>query len=307
MAGYHRAVGDVVQSTLAQDYPSQPITLIVPHAPAAGVDILSRILAERMKATLRQAIVVKNLPTGAVGRLAEATADGYTIGIGDQTSFVISSVTTSVRYDVFKDFDPIALLSTSPVVLIARRTMQASDLKELIVWLKETPEGATAGSFGQGSGPNIIRVAFQSLTGTKLRMVTYRGNAPALQDVVSGVGDGHKLRRSLLPQCCDASAHRQICSGSTGGWFLHRPFGGQTGYPSVPVGVALVGVGDFEDLAFAEWAPLDLEADRQAITVEATGRAYRRQPKVVDGARVDADGAEGLDGARCTGVDVSGS
>jgi tripartite-type tricarboxylate transporter receptor subunit TctC len=179
-----------IEVASAEDYPSRPITLIVPHAPAAGVDILSRILAERMKTTLRQAIVVENLPTGAgtvgVGRLAEATPDGYTIGIGDQTSFVISSVTTSVRYDVFKDFDPIALLSTSPVALIARKTMQAPDLKELIVWLKNSPEGGTAGSFGQGSGPSIISAAFQNLTGTKLRMVTYRGNAPALQDVVSG-------------------------------------------------------------------------------------------------------------------------
>ena len=179
-----------IPATLADDYPNRPITLIVPHAPAAGVDILARILAERMKSALRQAIVVENIPTGAgtvgVGRLAEATPDGYTIGVGDQTSFVISSVTTPVRYDVFKDFDPIALLSTSPVALIARKTMQAPDLKDLIAWLKTRPEGATAGSFGQGSGPNIISATFQNLTGTKLRMVTYRGNAPALQDVVSG-------------------------------------------------------------------------------------------------------------------------
>jgi tripartite-type tricarboxylate transporter receptor subunit TctC len=179
-----------IQATVAQDYPSRPITMIVPHAPAAGVDILARILAEGMKTTLRQAIVVENMPAGAgtvgAGRLAEAAPDGYTIGVGDQTSFVISSVTTSVRYDVLKDFEPIALLSTSPVALIARKTMQAPDLKGLIAWLKTTPEGATAGSFGQGSGPNIISAAFQSLTGTKLRMVTYRGNAPALQDVVSG-------------------------------------------------------------------------------------------------------------------------
>ena len=176
--------------TTAQTYPSRPITLIVPHAPGAGVDTSARILAERMKTTLGQAVVVENIPTGAgtvgVGRLAEAAPDGYTIGIGDQTSFVISSLTTSVRYDVLKDFDPISLLTTSPAVLVARRTMQASDLKELIVWLRKNPEGATAGSFGRGSGPNIVSAAFQNLTRTKLRMVTYRGNAPALQDVVSG-------------------------------------------------------------------------------------------------------------------------
>jgi tripartite-type tricarboxylate transporter receptor subunit TctC len=176
--------------TTAQAYPSRPITLIVPHAPGAGVDTSARILADRMKTTLGQAVVIENIPTGAgtvgLSRLAEAASDGYTIGIGDQTSFVISSLTTSVRYDVLKDFDPISLLTTSPAVLVARKTMQASDLKDLIVWLRQNPEGATVGSFGRGSGPNIVSAAFQNLTGTKLRAVTYRGNAPALQDVVSG-------------------------------------------------------------------------------------------------------------------------
>src|SRR5262245_43436281 len=95
-----------LQVMLTQDYPSRPITLIVPHAPGAGVDTSARILAERMKTTLGQAIVIENIPTGAgtvgVGRLGEAAPDGYTMGIGDQTSVVISSLTTSVRYDVLK-------------------------------------------------------------------------------------------------------------------------------------------------------------------------------------------------------------
>ena len=179
-----------IQVAMAQHYPSRPITLIVPFAAGGGVDTLARILAERMKTTLGQPIVIENIPTAAgsvgVGRLAQAAPDGYTIGIGDQTSYVISSITNPVRYDVLKDFDPISLLSTSPVALIARKTMQAPDLKQLIVWLRENPEGATAASFGQGSGPNIVGAAFQSLTGTKLRMVTYRGVAPAIQDLIGG-------------------------------------------------------------------------------------------------------------------------
>jgi tripartite-type tricarboxylate transporter receptor subunit TctC len=179
-----------IQVALAQDYPSRPITLIVPLVAGGSVDTLARILAERMTITLGQSIVVENIPTAAgtvgVGRLAQAARDGYTIGMGDQTTNVISSITNSVRYDVLKDFYPISLLTTSPVTLVARKTMQARDLKELIVWLRKNPEGGTAGSFGQGSGPNIISAAFQNLTGTKLRMVTYRGNPLALQDVVSG-------------------------------------------------------------------------------------------------------------------------
>jgi len=179
-----------IQVAMAEDYPSRPITMIVPFAPGGSVDTLARILAETMKTTLGQPIVVENIPTAAgtvgVGRLAQAAPDGYTISIGDQTSNVISSLTTSVRYDVLEDFDPISLLTTSPATLIARKTMQAPDLRQLIVWLQENPDGATAAGFGQGSGPHIVSLAFQRLTGTKFRIATYRGVAPAIQDLVGG-------------------------------------------------------------------------------------------------------------------------
>jgi tripartite-type tricarboxylate transporter receptor subunit TctC len=190
------------QVALAQDYPSRPITIIVPLVAGGGADTLARIVADRMKTTLGQPIVVENIPTAAgtvgVGRLAQAAPDGYTIGIGDQTSNLISSLTTSVRYDVLKDFEPVSLLSTSPVVLVARKTIPATDLKQLIAWLREHREGATAGNFGQGSGPHIISAAFQNLTGTKLRMVTYRGTPLALQDVISGQIDLLFLEQSIM-------------------------------------------------------------------------------------------------------------
>jgi tripartite-type tricarboxylate transporter receptor subunit TctC len=179
-----------IQGAMGQHYPTRPITVIVPLTAGGGTDTTARILADRMKTALGQPIVVENVPAAAVtvgvGRLAQAVPDGHTIGIGDQTSFVISSVTNAVRYDVLKDFDPISLLSTSPVALIARKTMQAPDLKQLIVWLRANPERTTAGSFGQGSGPHVVSVAFQNLTGTQLRMVPYRGVAPAVQDLIGG-------------------------------------------------------------------------------------------------------------------------
>jgi tripartite-type tricarboxylate transporter receptor subunit TctC len=188
--------------TTAQTYPSRPITLIVPFVPGGGVDTLGRILAYRMKATLGQPIVIENIPTAAgtvgVGRLAQAAPDGYTIIIGDQTSHVISSIVSPVRYDVLTDFDPISLLSTSAATLVARRTMQASDLKQLIVWLRENPEGATVASFGQGSGPYIVGTTFQRLTGTKFRMVTYRGNAAAIPDLISNQIDLMFVEQSIV-------------------------------------------------------------------------------------------------------------
>jgi tripartite-type tricarboxylate transporter receptor subunit TctC len=186
----------------AQDYPSRPITVIVPLLAGGGADTFARILIDRMKTTLGQPIVVENIPTAAgtvgVGRLAQAAPDGYTIGIGDQTSNLVSSLTTAVRYDVLKDFEPIALLSTSPIVLVARKTIPATDLKQFIGWLRDHPEGATAGNFGQGSGPHIISAAFQRSTGTKLRMVTYRGTPQALQDVVGGQIDLLFLEQSIM-------------------------------------------------------------------------------------------------------------
>jgi tripartite-type tricarboxylate transporter receptor subunit TctC len=176
--------------TRAQDYPNRPITIIVPLVAGGSVDVVARILADRMKTTLGQPMVVENIPTAAgtlgVGRLTQATPDGYTIGVGDQTSHVVSSLVNPVRYDVLKDLEPISLLSTSSIALVARKTLQAADVKQLIVWLREQPEGATAGSFGQGSGPHVISTAFQNLTGTKLRLVSYRGTPLALQDVVGG-------------------------------------------------------------------------------------------------------------------------
>jgi tripartite-type tricarboxylate transporter receptor subunit TctC len=172
-----------------QGYPVRPVMMIVPNAPGGGHDIISRIVAERMRETLGQAVVVENVPGGAgtVGneRAARAAPDGHTIVTGDQTTFVISSLINSVRYDVLKDFEPIALLSTSPPALVARIELP-DKLGDLISRLKTSAGSVSAGTFGKGSGPHIVAVAFENMTGTRLQMVPYRGVAPALQDLVAG-------------------------------------------------------------------------------------------------------------------------
>jgi tripartite-type tricarboxylate transporter receptor subunit TctC len=177
-------------SAIGQHYPSRPITAIVPHATAGATDITARILIEKMKEVLGQPIVVENVPMAAgtvgVGRLLKAPRDGYTIAIGDQTSFVISSMSYKMTYDVLADFEPIALLSTSPSMLVARRTLPPANVKELIVWAKDKPGGATVATFGRGSGPFISATAFQSAAGIRLRAVTYQGVAAGLQDLVAG-------------------------------------------------------------------------------------------------------------------------
>jgi tripartite-type tricarboxylate transporter receptor subunit TctC len=172
-----------------EDYPARPVMMIVPHTPSGGVDIIARIVAERMRGTLGQAVVVENVPAGAgtvgVERAARAAPDGYTIVAGDQTSFVISGLVNPVRYDVLKDFEPVALLSTSPAALVARTEMPGS-LADLIAGLRTSAGSVSAGMIGKGSGPYIVAVAFENMTGTRLQMVPYRGVAPALQDLVAG-------------------------------------------------------------------------------------------------------------------------
>ena len=176
-------------SAVGQHYPSRPITAIVPNAAGGGTDIVARILTDKMKEVLGQPIVVENVPAAAgtvgVGRLAKASPDGYTIAIGDQTSFVISSIAYKTSYDVLTDFEPIALLSTSAGVLVARRTMPPANVKELIAWAKENPGGATVATFGRGSGPFISAIALQNMAGIRLRAVTYQGVAAGLQDLVA--------------------------------------------------------------------------------------------------------------------------
>jgi tripartite-type tricarboxylate transporter receptor subunit TctC len=133
---------------------------------------------------------VENVPaaagTVALSRVARAAPDGYTLSTGDQTAFVVSSIMNQVQYDVMKDFAPISLLSTSPVLLVGRSSLPQASLRELIDWLRTNPGKASLGTFGQGSGPHIIGGAFQANTSTQLQVVPYRGVAPALQDLMAG-------------------------------------------------------------------------------------------------------------------------
>jgi len=184
------ALVGLIPIAAAQDYPSRPITLIVPFAAGGGVDTIARIVVERMKVALGQPIVIDNIPaaagTVALARLVRATADGYTLGVGDQTAFVISSITNQVHYDVMKDFAPISMLSTSPVIFVGRNSLPQGNLRELIEWLRANPGKASLATFGQGSGPHIVGSAFQANTATQLQVVPYRGVAPALQDLIAG-------------------------------------------------------------------------------------------------------------------------
>jgi len=179
-----------IGSAAAQVYPSRPITMIMPLPPGGAVDALARVLAEHMRTSLGQPLVIENVSgaggTLAVARVARAAPDGYTLGIGNWSSYVASGAVYPLQYDLLKDLEPVALLPSVPYWIVAKKSLPPKDLKELIAWLKAIPDKASAGMTGASSASHLCGIHFQTSTGTRFQLVPYRGGAPALQDLVGG-------------------------------------------------------------------------------------------------------------------------
>jgi tripartite-type tricarboxylate transporter receptor subunit TctC len=172
----------------AQSYPTRPITLIVPLAAGGGLDATARVLAERMRRSLGQPVVVENVTGGdgniATARAAHARPDGYTIEIGNPSTHALNGAFYSLSYDVLNDFVPISPIVTVSGIYYGRKTMPANDLQELIAWLKANPGKASVGVYS-GVG-RLVSEHFQKETGTRFTFVPYRGLGPVLQDMAAG-------------------------------------------------------------------------------------------------------------------------
>jgi tripartite-type tricarboxylate transporter receptor subunit TctC len=180
-----------IGSASAQDYPSRPITIIVPFAAGGPTDTVARILAEPMRAAFDQSVIIENVAgaAGAIGtgRVAHAASDGYTLVAGYWGTHVLNGVIYTLDYDVLRDFEPIALLATNPQLIVAKRAMPANDLRGLIAWLNANPDKATQGTAGVGSPAHVSGAFFQNVTGTQFQFVPYsRGAAPAMHDLIAG-------------------------------------------------------------------------------------------------------------------------
>jgi tripartite-type tricarboxylate transporter receptor subunit TctC len=175
----------------AEPFPTRQVTVIVPYGAGGPLDTLARIVSERMRQSLGQPVVIENI-TGAsgsiaVGRAVRAEPDGYTVCIGNWATHVVNGATFTLQYDLLQDLAPVALLSSNPYVAVARNSLPARNLPELIAILKEKPGTVTLGTGGPGSGQHISGVYFQSATGTAVRFVPYRaGSADIMKDLVGG-------------------------------------------------------------------------------------------------------------------------
>jgi tripartite-type tricarboxylate transporter receptor subunit TctC len=174
----------------AENYPSHPITIIVPFSAGGPSDAMSRILAERMKLTLGETLLIENV-TGAggsigVGRAVRSAPDGYTISFGHLGTHVANGAIYKLGYDLVADLEPVALLPSNPMIIVSKNAVPAKSLQELLAWLKSRPTPPTAGTAGAGSGSHIAGLYFEKVTGIKLQYVPYRGTAPAMNDLVAG-------------------------------------------------------------------------------------------------------------------------
>jgi tripartite-type tricarboxylate transporter receptor subunit TctC len=186
----------------AQTFPSRQITLIVPFPPGGSTDTVARILAERMRPILGQPVIIENVGGAggsiAVGRLARAAPDGYTIDIGQWDTHV-GSIIYPLNYDLQKDFDPIGLMTVNPQLMVAKKALPANDLKSLVAWMKANPGKITF--VNQNAAAAVTGILFERATGQKVQFIPYRGAGPAMTDLISGQVDLLVVQAAVaLPQ-----------------------------------------------------------------------------------------------------------
>jgi tripartite-type tricarboxylate transporter receptor subunit TctC len=215
-----------IMSAPAQTYPQRPITLVVPYPPGGTSDLIARLLTEPMKASLGQPIIIESVGgaggTIGVGRVARAAPDGYTLGIGNVSTYVLNGAAYSLTYDLVKDFEPVALLTSNPLMIVTKSAVPATDLKSLIGWIKANQDKISCATVGAGSSAHIAGVYFENTTGVRFNYVPYRGGAPAVQDLMAGQVD------LMFIQATDAVPH--VRAGKIKGFAVTA----KTRMPTVP-------------------------------------------------------------------------
>jgi tripartite-type tricarboxylate transporter receptor subunit TctC len=176
-------------AAVAQPYPTHPVTLIVPYGAGGPLDTLTRIVSDRMRIPLGRSLVIENISgasgTIGVGRAVRAAPDGYTVSVGNWPTHVVNGAMFALPYDLLRDFEPVALLSSNPYVVVARKGLPAKNLRDLIALLKS--ERLTLGTAGPGSGQHVSGIYFQKAIEARLQFVPYRsGSSDIMKELVGG-------------------------------------------------------------------------------------------------------------------------
>jgi tripartite-type tricarboxylate transporter receptor subunit TctC len=175
---------------VAQDYPARPLTMIVPFPAGGATDTVARYLAEQLRGILGQSVIIENVAGAAgsigVGRAVRSPADGYTLSIGTSTTHMLTGGLYTLPFDLLRDLEPVILIGSEPLLMAGRKSLPADDLTGLIAYLKANPDKASVGIAGVGAAGHLAGISFQKETATRFQFVPYRGNAPAMQDLLAG-------------------------------------------------------------------------------------------------------------------------
>lgn len=272
MTGAAVAGGYPAASALALDYPTRPITIVVPFAAGGATDVLARVLADAMGKSLGQTIIVEDV-TGAAGsigvaRVVHSAPDGYTLSVGTLTTHVLIGGLYKLDFDLLTDLTPIAELAYEPLLICVRNSLPAHNLQELIAWLKENPGKASVGIPGAGSTGNLAGLSFQKTTGTSFQFVPYRGDNPAVQDLMAGQIDMMIEPSSNFTAQVQAGTIRAIAvpAKTRLGSLPDVPTTDEAGLP-----------GFYASIWFGMWAPKDTPKDivakLNAVVVDALADA----------------------------------
>jgi tripartite-type tricarboxylate transporter receptor subunit TctC len=225
-----------ISGVAAQSYPSRAITIIVPFPPGGSTDTVARIMAQGMQPILGQPVTIENVAgaggSAGVERLARAAPDGYTIDIGQWDTHV-GSIIYKPGYDLEKDFAPIGLISVNPQLLIAKKTLEPSDLRGLVAWLKANPGKGTYAN--QNAAARVSGILLQKAAGTDFQLVSYRGASPAMTDLIAGKVDLLVVQAAIaLPQL-EAGTVKAIAnlSPQRSAAIPHIPTSGEGGVPGL--------------------------------------------------------------------------
>ena len=184
------AFGLLASPAVAADYPTRPITLIVPYAAGGGNDVIARAVADKMSAGLGQQIIIENRGgaggTIATRQVARSEPDGYTLMIATSSLAINPSLYPNIGYDPRKDFAPIGLIATSSNVVLVHPSLAVGSIAELIALAKGKPGGLDFASTGTGSSVHLSAELFAAMAGIRLNHVPYKGSGPALNDLLGG-------------------------------------------------------------------------------------------------------------------------
>lgn len=192
-AGAALALAGMALAAAAQDYPTKPISVIVPFAAGGPTDTVARLIAQSMSQTLKQTVLVENYggAGGTIGadRVAKAKPDGYTLLLHHIGHTTAPALYRKLPYDTINDFEPIGLITDVPMTIVSKKDFAPKDMKELIAYVKTNKDKVTYANAGVGSASHLCGMLFMSAIQTEVTTVPYKGTGPAMNDILGGQVD----------------------------------------------------------------------------------------------------------------------